>query len=102
MVVEKGLKNSSSFQCNRAASKAMHALGLIKQVFQHQISIKAIQDICPPHLEQCVQIWSFHLFKDIDILEKIQDRAIKLIPSIAGLSYEMRLKHPYMLDIFVI
>ena len=39
-----------------------------------------------------VYAWVTPLFKDIDILEKVQHRATKLIPSIAGLPHEIRLK----------
>ena len=45
-----------------------------------------------PHLEYCAPIWSPHLAKDIDVLEKVQRRATKLIPSISTLSYEGRLQ----------
>ena len=45
-----------------------------------------------PHLEYCVQVWSPFMAFDIDVLEEVQHRATKLIPSIADLLYEQRLK----------
>ena len=39
-----------------------------------------------------VQAWSPYLRKDIDMLEKIQRRATKLIPGLRDLIYEERLK----------
>ena len=45
-----------------------------------------------PTLEYCVQVWSPFLAGDIDSLEMVQHRATKLVPSIANLPYEQRLK----------
>ena len=44
------------------------------------------------HLEYYIQAWSPYLRKDIDMLEKIQRRATKLIPGLRDLRYEERLK----------
>ena len=45
-----------------------------------------------PRMEYAVQAWSPQLRKDILKLEKVQRRATKLIPDIANLPYEVRLK----------
>ena len=39
-------------------------------------------------MEYCIQAWRPYLKKDIDKLERIQQRAIKTIPELRDLSYE--------------
>src|SRR5215469_2562876 len=46
-----------------------------------------------PHLEYAVRLWSPFLEKDIAKIEKIQNRATKMIPELRGKSYAQRLKH---------
>ncbi len=48
--------------------------------------------IVRPQLEYCIQAWNPHLRKDIDMLEKIQRRATKLILGLRDLGYEERLQ----------
>ena len=84
-----------SEQCRIAASKGNQVLGMIKR----NITYKEKSLIVPlykakvrPHLEYCIQAWSPYLRKDIDMLEKIQRRATKLIPGLRDLIYEEQLK----------
>ena len=44
------------------------------------------------HLEYCIQAWRPYRKKDIDMLERVQRRATKMIPKLRNISYEMRLK----------
>ena len=84
-----------SFQCQQAVSKAMKILGLIKRTFKifNTPSLSKLNKIyIRPHLEYCIQVWSPFLAGDIDSLEKVQHRATKLVPTIANLPYEQRLK----------
>ena len=45
-----------------------------------------------PHLEYGNVVWHPYLRKDIDMLEAVQHRATRMIPSFAKLSYEERLR----------
>ena len=59
---------------------------------EKSLIIPLYKAIVRPHLEYCIQAWNPHLRKDVDMLEKIQRRATKLIPELRDLTYEERLK----------
>ena len=84
-----------SEQCRIAASKGNQVLGMIRRNITYKekrLIIPLYKAIVSPHLEYCIQAWSPYLKKDIDMLEKIQRRATKLIPGLRDLTYEERLK----------
>ena len=84
-----------SEQCRIAASKGNQVLGMIRRNItykENNLIVPLYKAIVRPHLEYCIQAWSPYLRKDIDMLEKIQKRATKLIPGLRDLGYEERLK----------
>ena len=84
-----------SEQCRIAASKGNQVLGMIRRNITYKdksLIVPLYKAIVRPHLEYCIQAWSPYLRKDIDMLEKIQRRATKLIPGLRDLRYEERLK----------
>jgi len=81
---------SSSLHCHKIASNANQILGRLKRIFKYRAASSFM--MVQPHLEYCAPIWSPHLAADIDVLEKVQRRATKLIPSVSTLPYEVRLE----------
>jgi len=45
-----------------------------------------------PHPESCTQLWSPQHKKDMDVLDRVQRRAMKMIRGLEYLSYEDRLR----------
>ncbi|KAK4818178.1 hypothetical protein QYF61_007620 [Mycteria americana] len=68
-------------KCALAAQKANHNLGRIKRSVASR-----------PHLEYCVRLWGPQHKKDVDLLERVQRRATKMIRGLEHLSYEDRLR----------
>ena len=50
--------------------------------------------------EYCVQLWCPYLAKDIDMLEKVQMRATKLVKGIGRLTYRIRLQKLGMYSLY--
>jgi len=44
------------------------------------------------YLESCIQLWSPQHKKDMDVLERVQRRATKMIRGLENLSYEDKLR----------
>ena len=93
IIVQNNLKCAK--QCAKAVKQANKTLGIIKRTFRHlnqQILLLLFKSLVRPHLEYCVQAWRPHLQKDIDLIEGVQRRATKLIPSLKVKSYQDRLQ----------
>ncbi len=77
-----------SEQCRIAASKGNQVLGMIQRNVtykENNLIVPLYKAIVRPHLEYCIQAWSPYIRKVINMLEKIQRRAIKLIPGLRDL-----------------
>ena len=104
-----------SEQCRIAASKGNQIIGMIRRNItykENSLIVPLYKAIVRPHLEYCIQAWSPYPRKDIDMLDKIQRRATKLIsglrdlgsfqfhrgPSMYGINYQ---RSVYMLVVLI-
>ena len=82
-------------QSNKSAATARKVIGMVRCNFKHldidDFHIIYNTYICP-HLEYCIQAWSSHLVKDIDILENVQKARTNLVPKLRKNSYPVRLQ----------
>jgi len=88
-------KLNMSWQCALAAQKANRILSCIKR----SVASRSREGILPlysslvrPQLESCVHLWSPQHKKDMDVLERVQWRATKIIRGMEYLSYKDRLR----------
>ena len=91
-----------SFNCSKAANKAMSALKLLRLTFCRltKTNFKFLYNMyIRPHLEHCVQAMGPYLQKDIKALERVQRRATKLVKGLKNKPYEQRLAELKMIPV---
>ena len=78
------------------AKKASQRLGMLRRSFtciDKEIFCLVYKPMVRSILEYCHQIWSPYLKKDIEVLERVQRRATKMVIGTSNMSYEERLKY---------
>ena len=82
-------------QCQAAANKARKELFRLRKSLScraPKVFLPLYKAIVRPHLEYCVQAWAPYLHKDIDVLERVQRLATRMIWDQKGKTYDQRLE----------
>ena len=100
VLMSASLKPSS--QCAAVANKAMSALYRSRRTFKYinEESFKILyKTYIRPNLEFCIPAWCPYLLKDIEVMEKVQRRARKMVLGLKNLQYEDRLQRLGILNL---
>ena len=89
--------NPEKLKENPLDERRLRALFSISTNFR--IYLSAYQTYVIPHLDYCCQIWSPGTQKWIQKIENVQKRALRLIPSLNGKSYEQKLSSLNLLSL---
>jgi hypothetical protein len=91
VIVQKNLKPTR--QCEKASNMAAAVLRQIERNFHYRdkrVFVRLYKQYVLPHLEFSSPAWSPWTRMDIDKLEKVQRKAVKMVSGLEGIEYEDR------------
>ena len=91
-----------SAQCEKAAKEANGMLGAITRAFHYRtkhVMVPLYKAFVRPKLEYASSVWCPWLQKDIDELEKVQKRMVKMLSGVKARGYEERLEEIGMMSL---
>ena len=100
VVVHQSLK--PHMQCTRAAARANAVLGQLSRAVTYRdrtTFLKLYKVYVRPHLEYAVASWSPWSVEDVEMLEKVQRRALGMVSNLRGRTYEARLVEAGMISL---
>ncbi len=93
VTITKNLK--PSVQCEKAAGRAASVLNQIRRNFHYRdrhTFVRLYKPYVRPHLEFASPSWSPWLIGDIERLEKVQEKAVKMVAGLKSKDYSERCK----------
>ena len=84
-----------AIQCEKAAKDANAALGMIAKSFHYRtkdVLVPLYKTFVRPKLEHASVVWSPWLVKDINELERVQKRVMRMLVGMEGREYEEKLE----------